>query len=74
VEVVTPVLAKEAKEKLWEILEVCLQDRRQSWMLQEDGTYLRLERGDAAPGDGNDGPAALGTHAFLMELARKRSE
>jgi len=74
VEVVTPVLAKEAKEKLWEILEVCLQDRRQSWMLQEDGTYLRLERGYAAPGDGNDGPAALGTHAFLMELARKRSE
>lgn len=30
VEVVAPVLAKESKEKLWEILDVCLRDRRQA--------------------------------------------
>jgi polyphosphate kinase len=69
VEVVTPVLAKEAKEKLWEILDICLKDRRQAWMLQEDGTYVRLE-----PGDASQGPEALGTHATLMDLARRRSE
>lgn len=69
VEVVTPVLAQEAKEKLWEVLDVCLRDWRQAWMLQEDGTYTRLE-----PGAATGGPEALGTHAFLMELARKRSE
>jgi polyphosphate kinase len=69
VEVVTPVLGKGAKEKLWEILDAFLRDRRQAWMLQEDGTYLRLE-----PNEGSDGPEALGTHATLIEMARRRSE
>jgi polyphosphate kinase len=69
VEVVTPVLAKEAREKLWEVLDICLRDRRQAWMLCEDGTYSQLKAGDA-----KDGPEALGTHATLMGLARRRSE
>jgi polyphosphate kinase len=60
---------KEAKEKLWEVLDICLRDRRQAWMLQTDGTYSRLE-----PGHATDGPEALGTHATLMDLARHRSE
>jgi polyphosphate kinase len=65
VEVVTPVLAKEAKEKLWEVLDICLRDRRQAWTLHQDGTYSRVE-----PGDAKDGPEALGTHAALMRLTR----
>jgi len=65
VEVVTPVIAKEAKEKLWEVLDICLRDRRQAWTLREDGTYARVE-----PGDAKDGPEALGTHAALMRLTR----
>ena len=69
VEVVTPVRSKEAKEKLWEILDVCLRDRRQAWILQEEGTYVRLKSGE-----GSQGPEAVGTHATLMELARHRSE
>jgi len=69
IEVVTPVLAKEAKEKLWEVLDVCLRDRRQAWLLGEDGVYSRLD-----PGDAKSGPEALGTHATLMDLARRRSE
>jgi polyphosphate kinase len=69
VEVVTPVCAKEAKERLWQVLDICLRDRRQAWMLQKDGTYSRLE-----PGEANDGPETLGTHATVMDLARGRSE
>jgi polyphosphate kinase len=69
VEVVTPVPAKEAKARLWEILDVCLRDRRQAWTLREDGTYSRWE-----PGDAKDGPEAWGTHATFMEMARRRSE
>ena len=69
VEVVTPILAKEAKDKLWEVLQICLRDRRQAWKLCEDGTYSQLKAGDA-----KDGPEALGTHATLMGLARRRSE
>ena len=68
IEVVTPVLAKEAKERLWEILDVCLLDRRQAWMLREDGTYSRSD-----PGEANGGSGTLGTHATFMELARRRS-
>jgi polyphosphate kinase len=66
VEVVVPVLAQDAKVKLWEVLDVCLRDRRQAWTLREDGTYSRLE-----PGDATDGPEAIGTHSALMEIARK---
>jgi polyphosphate kinase len=69
VEVVTPVLAREWKEKLWEVLDICLRDRRQAWVLGVDGAYSQLH---AEPGA--TGPEALGTHAALMDLARRRSE
>jgi polyphosphate kinase len=68
VEVLTPIFAKESKEKLWEVLDICLRDRRQAWELGQDGAYSRLD-----PRDG-DGPESWGTHRTLMELARKRSE
>jgi polyphosphate kinase len=69
VEVVTPILPEQAKEKLWEVLDICLRDRRQAWTLGEDGKYVQLE-----PGDAKDGPEELGTHATLMALTRRRSE
>jgi polyphosphate kinase len=69
VELVTPILAPELKEKLWEVLDTCLRDRRQAWVLGEDGKYTQL-RPDGAGG----GPEAMGTHATLMELAARRSE
>ena len=69
VEVVTPILAKEAKERLWEILDICLRDHRQAWALGEDGKYSQLR----PDGDGS-GPETLGAHETLMELARRRSE
>jgi polyphosphate kinase len=64
VEVVTPVLAKDAKDRLWEMLDIYLRDRRQAWTLESDGTYTRAEAGD-------DG---LGSHEVLMEMARHRVE
>jgi polyphosphate kinase len=67
VEAAVPILAKEGKEKLWEILDICLRDRRQAWVLQDDGSYVQLRSEE-----GEDG--ALGTHHELMELARRRSE
>jgi polyphosphate kinase len=68
VEVVTPILAAESKEKLWKILDICLRDRRQAWVLGPDGHYTQLSP------EGTDGPESLGTHEALMELARRRSE
>jgi polyphosphate kinase len=66
---VTPILAPEAKEKLWKILEICLQDRRHAWVLDKGGQYSQL-----LPDGPEDAPESLGTHEALMEVARRRSE
>ena len=42
VEVVTPVTALGPKERLWEILDICLRDQRQAWILNSDGRYAQL--------------------------------
>jgi polyphosphate kinase len=68
VEVITPVLAPNRKARLWEILDICLRDQRQAWMLSSDGTYSRL-RPDGKPED----PVAIGTHQKLMDLTRLRA-
>jgi polyphosphate kinase len=69
VEVVTPILTAEAKEKLWTVLDTCLRDRRQSWVLAADGRYSRL-----SPEGAGGGPESIGTHEALMELARHKPE
>lgn len=69
VEVVTPVVDGKAKARLWEVLDICLRDRRQAWTLSEDGKYSRLY-----PEGATEGPEACGTHEALMELARRRCE
>jgi polyphosphate kinase len=69
VEVVTPIFAEEAREKLWKILDICLRDRRQAWVLNQNGKYSQLQFDGS-----NDGPEALGTHETLMQLARIRAE
>ena len=74
VEVVTPVFALESKQKLWEVLDIFLRDRRNAWVLGEDGTYSQLQPGDPTDGDIGDRPEFVGTHAALMELARRKIE
>jgi len=68
VEVVTPVTALGLKERLWEILDICLRDRRQAWLLDGDGRYARVCSDGAAEADDS-----TATHAILMELTRRRS-
>ena len=61
VEVVTPVTARAARERLWEILDVSLRDRRQAWEMTTDGRYVRC-----LPTADDLGPAA-GTQVTLLE-------
>jgi polyphosphate kinase len=61
IEIVTPVTASTPKQRLWEILDVCLRDRRLAWILGKDGHYTR------ETDSGSDG---LGVHRELMELVR----
>jgi len=67
VEVVTPVFAAGAKEKLWEVLDTCLRDHRQAWVLGSDGRYTQLQ-----PKEKGRDPETLGTHQALMNLTRAR--
>ncbi len=69
IEVVTPVRGEGLKQRLWEILDVCLRDQRQAWVLESDGKYVQLR-----PGAGAIGPEANGTHKTLMELALARAK
>ena len=63
VEVVAPVVAPALRQRLWEILEINLNDRRQAWMMTASGEYQRLE-----PGPEAHGVAAEGTQATLMQM------
>ena len=57
IEVVTPVFASGLKERLWEILDICLRDRREAWILGPDAKYLQLH-----PENGASGPEGVETH------------
>jgi len=67
VEAATPIEDRALRERLWEVLQVALSDARQAWVMQPDGTYLQLQAEE-----GDDSPAGIGTHSWLMELARRR--
>jgi polyphosphate kinase len=68
VEAIVPVRERRLRQRLWEILEICLADRRSAWQMQPDGTYVQL-----FPDDPDDGSVASeGTHAAMMRLALAR--
>ena len=50
IEVAIPIRANEPKRRLWEILDTCLNDRRESWILGDDGHYERDSSTDDEPG------------------------
>ena len=67
VEVVTPVAAPSARERLWEILDLLLRDERQAWTLDADGRYTQLR-----PSAQSDAFASQGTQQALIELTKRR--
>ena len=62
VEAVTPILDRGLKEKLWEILQLSLNDQRQAWQMNSDGSYTQRK---------SDGP---GLHQTLMQLTKSRNK
>ncbi len=70
VEATTPVETRGLRERLWEILQIELNDHRQAWDMRPDGTYALR---DASGLDAED-PRLEGTHATLMRLTRERVE
>jgi polyphosphate kinase len=67
VEAVTPVRARHLRERLWEDLAVQLEDRRNAWQMQPDGSYVQLQAGEGA-----SEVAREGTHVTHMKRTRAR--
>lgn len=63
VEVCVPIRTRTLRERLWEIMQVLLADRRQAWDMNPDGSYT--QRTPASDAD-------IGTHAQLMQMTRQR--
>lgn len=53
------------KERLWEILDTHLKDRRQAWELQPDGSYVQYK--PSTPDE------EIGSHQRLMNVAKLRN-
>ncbi len=64
VETVVPIEERFARQRLWEIFDVMLTDKRQSWEMQPDGTYIQMK-----PANQDE---EVGTHRKLMELTKAR--
>ena len=67
VEAAVPITKPRLRARLWEILEICLADRRNAWELQSDGSYIQLQP------DPYESAGQEGTHATLMRLATERN-
>jgi polyphosphate kinase len=66
VELITPIFDGKLREKLAEFLDIMINDNRQAWTLNEDGTYTqRIPR---------DGEEERGTHAILMQKTIQREK
>ena len=61
VEAITPIEDKPLRHRCWQALTVMLDDQRQAWDMQSDGSYVQRR-----PSQGNDHP---GTHELLMNAA-----
>ena len=66
VEVVAPVELPELQRELRQILDIQLNDRRDAWDMQSDGTYIQR-----TPGEGDD---PRGSQLMLIELAERRQK
>jgi polyphosphate kinase len=69
VEAIAPILSRAIRERCWEILQVMLNDQRQTWDMQPDGSYRQRQ-----PGPDTDPVAALGAQQVLMDRTRQRNE
>ncbi len=67
VEATTPIELRAHKERLWEIMDVLLKDRRQAWTMNPDGEYEQL-----TPMDDDSDISRLGSHRTLMLLTQQR--
>jgi polyphosphate kinase len=76
VEVITPILDRSIKEKVWELLQLYLKDQMQSWVMQSDGSYVRKSKINelVVPSVNGEPPKVLanGVQQELMDKAKQK--
>jgi polyphosphate kinase len=68
VEAIAPVEPRHLRERLWEVLQVQLQDERNAWLMQPDGTYVQCHATSRSSKVARDG-----SHVTLMKRTRQRA-
>lgn len=71
VECAAPIEARRHRERLWEILQFHLTDRRQRWIMQPDGSYAPSDPIEVVTGARVADPEYLGTHQRLMQVTQE---
>ena len=71
VECATPIEARRHRERLWEILQFHLTDRRQRWLMQPNGSYEPSDPVAVPVGADAEHPEYIGTHQRLMRLTQE---
>ena len=64
VEAIAPVESRPLRQRLWDILQIMLNDRRSAWDMHPDGTYTQRTPSD---------PQELGAQQVLMFRARQNA-
>ncbi len=72
VEVAVPIDDKLGKEKIWEMLQLLLKDRRQTWDMESDGTYVL--RQPTHPGEEIPAQELLAEKTRLKAISFKMEE
>ncbi len=71
VECATPVERRAHRERLWQILQLHLTDRRQRWLMKPDGSYDTSDPMVVVEGEGASDPDFIGTHQRLMQITQE---
>ena len=71
VECAAPIEGRRHRERLWEILQFHLTDRRQRWIMQPDGSYAPSDPIEVATGTHASDPEFIGTHQRLMQVVQE---
>ncbi len=71
VEAMCPVDARDARERLWDLLTIMLSDCARAWELGSDGRYVPCT---PPPGAAEDSVEVLGTFRTMMREATRRAD
>jgi polyphosphate kinase len=69
VECAAPIEQRTHRERLWQIMQLHLTDRRQRWLMKPDGSYELSDPAAMPSGPMASDPAFIGTHQRLMQEA-----